>query len=80
VWAKQILVDHTTAVRAIELTSDADFIISAGDDGAIHVSSVNLGSVERKLVGHYDRVTCLKLTADDVILVSGNKIFHRLSF
>lgn len=67
----QIIVDQSSIVHCLEITSDNDTILSAGMDGIIHVCSLSLGSIEKKLNGHSDTVTSLNLSADDSILVSG---------
>lgn len=65
-------------MRCLAITEDNETILSAGDNGVIQVCSLSLGTVERQLLGHFDTVTVLKLTADDAILISGNNNIFRL--
>ena len=67
----QIVVDNSSAVRCLASTDDNENIVSAGDNGVIHVCSLSLGTAERKLTGHVDTVTTLRLTADNSVLLSG---------
>ena len=66
------MVEHSSAVRCLAITDNNETILSGGEDGVILVCSLSLGSTEKKLCGHIDFVTVIKLSFDNSIAVSGN--------
>ena len=75
----QIMVEHSSSVRCLAITDNNEIVLSGGEDGVILVCSLSLGCTEKKLSGHFDCVTVIRLSADNSIAVSGNApIPHRL--
>ena len=66
------MVEHSSAVRCLAITDNNETILSGGEDGTILVCSLSLGSTEKKLCGHFDIVTVIKLSFDNSIAISGN--------
>ena len=68
----QIMVEHSSSVRCLAITDNNEIVLSGGEDGVILVCSLSLGCTEKKLSGHFDCVTVIRLSADNSIAVSGN--------
>ena len=72
------MVEHSSSVRCLAITDNNEIVLSGGEDGVILVCSLSLGCTEKKLSGHFDCVTVIRLSADNSIAVSGNApIQHR---
>ena len=65
------MVEHSSSVRCLAITENNETILSGGDDGVILVCSLSLGTTEKKLCGHFDCVTVIRLSYDNNIAVSG---------
>lgn len=65
------MVEHSSSVRSLAITENNETILSGGEDGIILVCSLSLGTTEKKLCGHFESVTVIRLSFDNVIAVSG---------
>ncbi|XP_020593021.1 protein ROOT INITIATION DEFECTIVE 3 isoform X2 [Phalaenopsis equestris] len=53
--------------------SDGSYIIGGGTSGAIFIWEVASGKLLNKLIAHYRSVTCLTLSEDESLLISGSE-------
>jgi WD40 repeat protein len=63
---------HTDYVRSVSLTSDDQFIISAGRDCTVRIWKLRTRSIEAVLEGHKDAVWCAVPSADNKYIFSGS--------
>jgi serine/threonine protein kinase/WD40 repeat protein len=64
--------DHSAAIEQMTITPDNRFIVSAGRDRAIRMTSVYDQERKRVLYGHEDWVTCLAVAPNNEFLVSAD--------
>lgn len=73
----QVLVSHEGTVSCVAIADHYQFVISGSHDNTLIIWNLQAGSVKHVLHGHNSHVTCVKLTKDGSIAISG-KLLARI--
>ena len=73
----QVFVEHEEVISCVAVTGSNRHVVSGSHDCKLLVWGLWTGAVEHQLTGHTGQVTCVKLTNDGSIAVSGTYTRNR---